>query len=78
MKKMLAIVGFSLCCMLMPIQETEAQIPVLEIIRQGIKKVIIAVDLKIQRLQNKTIWLQNAQKTIENAMSKLRLDEIGN
>ena len=63
--------------MLLPMQKTNAQIPVLEIIRQGIKKVIIAVDLKIQRLQNKTIWLQNAQKTIENTMSKLRLDEIG-
>jgi len=32
--------------------------------------------LKIQRLQNKTIWLQNAQKVLENALSKLKLDEI--
>lgn len=56
--------------------QSHAQIPVLEIIKQGIKKVIVAVDLKIQRLQNKTIWLQNAQKTIENTMSKLRLTEI--
>ena len=56
---------------------TKAQIPVLEIIKQGVKKAIIAVDLKIQRLQNKTIWLQNAQKTIENELSKLKLTEIG-
>jgi hypothetical protein len=77
MKKIVAIVALLLCCMMLPIQRTNAQIPILEIIRQGIKKVIIAVDLKIQRLQNKTIWLQNAQKTIENTMSKLRLDEIG-
>src|SRR5260221_13291276 len=77
MKKVLAIVGFSLCCMLMPIQKTNAQVPILEIIKEGIIKVIVAVDLKIQRLQNKTIWLQNAQKTLENTMSKLRLDEIG-
>src|SRR5688572_15361869 len=55
---------------------TKAQIPVLEIIKQGVKKVIIAVDLKIQRLQNKTIWLQNAQKTLENKLSKLKLTEI--
>ena len=34
------------------------------------------MDLKIQRLQNKTIWLQNAQKTLENKMSKLKLTEI--
>ena len=64
------------CCML-PVSEAKAQIPVLEIIKQAVKKVIIAVDLKIQRLQNKTIWLQNAQKTLENQMSKLKLQEIG-
>lgn len=49
---------------------------ILEIIKAGVKKVIIAVDLKIQRLQNKTIWLQNAQKTLENSLSKLKLEEI--
>ena len=53
-----------------------AQDPISVIIKEGIKKVIVAVDLKIQRLQNKTIWLQNAQKTIENTMSKLKLDQI--
>lgn len=53
-----------------------AQDPITEIIRQGIIKVIKAVDLKIQRLQNGTIWLQNAQKSLENTMSKLKLDEI--
>lgn len=47
-----------------------------KIIQEGVKKVIKAVDLQIQRLQNETIWLQNAQKTLENAMSKLHLDEI--
>ncbi len=46
------------------------------VIAEGVKKVIKAVDLKIQRLQNQTIWLQNAQKTVENTLSKLRLDEI--
>ena len=58
------------------VQKTEAQIPILEIIQGGVKKVIKAVDLKIQRLQNKTIWLQNAEKTLENEMSKLKLKEI--
>lgn len=56
--------------------EVKAQIPVLDIIKEGIKKVIVAVDLQIQRLQNRTIWLQNAQKTLENEMSKLKLGEI--
>ena len=55
---------------------SEAQTGILEIIKAGIKKVIVAVDLKIQRLQNKTIWLQNAQKVLENAMSELKLTQI--
>lgn len=54
----------------------QAQFPIAEIIKAGIKKVIVAVDLKIQKLQNKTIWLQNAQKTIENVLSKTKLTEI--
>lgn len=53
-----------------------AQDPITLIIQQGITRVIQAVDLKIQRLQNKTIWLQNAQKVVENAMTGLKLDEI--
>ncbi|MBD1366567.1 conjugal transfer protein TraI [Mucilaginibacter sp. ZT4R22] len=53
-----------------------AQIAIAEVIKAGIKKVIKAIDLKIQRLQNNTIWLQNAQKTIENQLSKLKLTEI--
>jgi hypothetical protein len=56
--------------------QSNAQFAIAEIIRAGIKKVIVAVDLKIQKLQNKTIWLQNAQKVIENQMSKLKLTEI--
>jgi hypothetical protein len=53
-----------------------AQDPITLIIKEGVKKVIVAVDLKIQRLQNKTIWLQNVQKVVENELSKLRLQEI--
>lgn len=77
MKKLLAIAGFILLISIAPVQQTQAQIPILEIIKAAVKKVIKAVDLKIQRLQNKTIWLQNAQKTLENEMSKLKLKEIG-
>ncbi len=53
-----------------------AQVAVLEVIKAGVKKVIKAVDLKVQRLQNQTIWLQNAQKVLENQLSKLKLTEI--
>lgn len=46
------------------------------VVKAAIKKAILAADLAIQKQQNKVIWLQNAQKTIENAMSKLKLNEI--
>lgn len=57
-------------------QPVEAAVPIAEIIRQGVKKVIVAVDLKIQRLQNETIGLQQVQQKIENVLSKSRLEEI--
>jgi hypothetical protein len=76
MKKILVIVLSVMCCVALPVTKSNAQIPIAEIIKQAITKVIVAVDLKIQRLQNKTIWLQNAQKTLENKMSELRLTEI--
>lgn len=74
MKKVLIVlvltIGFSVS------QKAQAQVAIAQVIAEGIKRVIRAVDLKIQRLQNKTIWLQNAQKTLENEMSKLKLGEI--
>ncbi|WP_288878888.1 conjugal transfer protein TraI [Pedobacter panaciterrae] len=80
MKKWKLITIALMTALLLPItaQKAQAAIPVaiLEIIKAGIKKVIKAVDLQIQRQQNKIIWLQNAQKTLENTLSKLKLDEI--
>lgn len=67
---------FIVCCISFPVSNVQAQAGIAEIIRQGIRRVIVAVDLRIQRLQNQTIWLQNAQKAIENTLSKLHLDEI--
>jgi len=75
MKKIIFSLGLLLCVSLAP-QKASAQIAILEIIKAGIKKVIRAVDLQIQRQQNKVIWLQDAQKTLENTLSKLKLDEI--
>ncbi|WP_431200447.1 conjugal transfer protein TraI [Mucilaginibacter sp. P19] len=54
----------------------KAQFVIGEVIKLTVTKVIKAIDLKVQRMQNKTIWLQNAQKVIENQMSKTRLTEI--
>ena len=76
MKKLVATVLLASCFMTSSVQTANAQIPIMEIIKQAVTKVIVAVDLKIQRLQNKTIWLQNAQKVLENKMSELQLTEI--
>ena len=76
MRRGLPAVVIVVCWMLLPIQKAGAQIPIAGIIKAAVVKVIKAIDLKVQRLQNKTIWLQNAQKTLENKMSELKLSEI--
>src|SRR5437870_4123075 len=76
MKKQLNLGVFLLIGSIVPIQKSHAQLAIAEIVQAGIKKVIIAIDLKIQRLQTKTIWLQNVQKELENTMSQLHLDQI--
>ena len=76
MKKSLAIVCLGMYFMVLPINQTNAQIPIAQIIKAAVTRVIKAVDLQVQRLQNRTIWLQNTQKTLENNMSKLKLTEI--
>ncbi|MFC0779972.1 conjugal transfer protein TraI [Flavobacterium sp. HJSW_4] len=80
MKTKIKAVTFLMCFFLVsmparPVEKTAA-LPILEIVKAVTKKVIKAIDLGIQRLQNKTIWLQNAQKQIENTLSKLKLNEI--
>jgi hypothetical protein len=57
-------------------ERANAQFVVGEVIKLTVTKVIKAIDLKVQRMQNQTIWLQNAQKVLENQLSKLRLSEI--
>src|SRR5579862_1994184 len=49
-----------------------AQVVILEIIKAAIN----AADLVVQQIQNETIVLQNAQKELENVMTKLDLDDI--
>lgn len=75
MKKKLCVVILCGVTMVIPVQ-SRAQDPIVEVIKAAVIKAIKAMDLQIQRLQNATIWLQNAQKTVENTMSKLKLDEI--
>jgi hypothetical protein len=77
MKKFMVILPISAMTLFVGIPTgASAQLAVLEVIKAGVKKVIKAMDLKVQRLQNETIWLQNAQKVLENQLSKLKLGEI--
>lgn len=57
-------------------QGADAQFVVGSVISSTVGRVIRAIDLEVQRLQNQTIWLQNAQKALENQLSKLKLAEI--
>lgn len=70
------IVRCIICAGLLFAQSVQAQDPFIEAAKAAVKKVIKAIDLKVQRLQNKTIWLQNAQKEMENILAKTKLDEI--
>ena len=54
-----------------------AQDPI-SVAREASTKVIKAIDLEVQRLQNQTIWLQDAQKELENVLSQLKLQDIAN
>lgn len=74
--KRIYVVVMVVACSIVPNKNVHAQMAIIDIIKEGAKKVIVAVDLQIQRLQTKTIWLQNAQKVVENEMSKLKLTEI--
>ena len=75
-KRVFIVLLFSVSISGIPNQKAEASIPIAAIIKEAIEKVIKAVDLMVQRLQNKTIWLQNAQKVLENKLNELKLTEI--
>ncbi len=72
MKRIVFVMVLGMGLSLSPVK-SQAQIG---IIKEILIKIIKAIDLAIQKQQNKVIWLQNAQKTLENTMSKLKLDQI--
>ena len=55
-----------------PSYRAEAQGPLGDVL----KRIIMGIDLRIQRQQTKTILLQDAQKQLENLMQQTRLGEI--
>lgn len=76
MKKLFTGLGILLLVLVTTAPPTQEQDPITLIIRAGIIKAIKALDLQIQRLQNRTIWLQNAQKVMENTLSLVKLAGI--
>ena len=75
LKQLLIFISVTIA-LLVSAKPVNAQFVIGEVIKLTVTKVIKAIDLKVQRMQNKTIWLQNAQKVIENEMSKTKLTEI--
>ncbi|EHQ24627.1 hypothetical protein [Mucilaginibacter paludis] len=60
----------------LPDKKANAQFVISEVLNQTVGKIIRAIDLSVQKAQNKTIWLQNAQKVIETQLNQLKLSEI--
>jgi hypothetical protein len=77
MKTYMVILPLSSATILVTLPKgADAQFVVGSVISSTVGRVIRAIDLEVQRLQNQTIWLQNAQKALENQLSKLKLTEI--
>ena len=73
-KKYMVILPLSAVSIFVAIpQGADAQIVVSQVLSETVGRVIRAIDLEVQRLQNQTIWLQDAQKTLENQLSKLKI-----
>lgn len=60
----------------LPEQKASAQFVVSAVLNETVGKVIRAIDLEVQKAQNQTIWLQNAQKTIENQLNQMKLSQL--
>ena len=60
----------------LPEQKADAQFVIGQVLNQTVGRIIRAIDLEVQKAQNKTIWLQNAQKVVENQLNQLKLSQI--
>jgi len=77
MKKYMVILPLSTVSIFVSIPKgADAQMIVGSVISATVGRVIRAIDLEVQRMQNQTIWLQNAQKALENQLSQAKLTEI--
>jgi hypothetical protein len=53
-----------------------AQIPILDIVTEAAEKVVMAIDLQVQELENETLGLQETQKALENELVGSELTDI--
>jgi len=60
----------------LPEQKANAQFVISEVLNLTVGKIIRAIDLEVQKAQNQTIWLQNAQKVVETQLNQLKLSQI--
>lgn len=71
MKKLICIAA-----LLLGSTASQAQIPIVGLVSSAIKKVITALDIKVQQMQNQTIALQNAEQALENNLHLNSLSDI--
>lgn len=78
MKRKIKILIYALSCLTFCLSSNiaSAQIPVVSLISSAIKKVITALDLRVQQLQNQTIEMQNAEASVENKLHLSSLNSI--
>ncbi len=69
--------GVILVALMVGIGRADAQLLLIDLINAVTKKVVVALDEKVQRMQTETIGLQIAAKEGESAMSQTELGEIG-
>ena len=74
--KIVLPVSMAVILVILPDKKADAQFVIGEVLNQTVGKIIRAIDLGVQKAQNQTIWLQNAQKVIETQLNQLKLSEI--
>jgi len=75
MRRLTKWVTVAILLIVLPTVQTQAQI--FDAIKAALIAAIKAADIAVQKVQNATIDLQNAQKVLENDLTKLNLGEIG-
>jgi hypothetical protein len=74
--KIVLPVSMAVVLTVLPDHKANAQFVISTIMNETVGKVIRAIDLEVQKAQNQTIWLQNAQKAIENQLNQMKLSQI--